>query len=188
MGVKHTIKKNSSYFLTLTVVGWIDVFTRKNHKDAIIDSLRYCIENKGLNVYSYCLMSNHLHLIVNTNEPYELKDAIRDFKRHTAKKIVEQIKTEPESRREWMISEFKKAGSENKKSTRYKFWQSGSHAIELINERFTWNKINYIHNNPVAAGFVCKAEDWKYSSASNYQEQESLLGEVYCLPGMLRTF
>ncbi len=55
MGVKQTIKKNSSYFLTLTVVGWIDVFTRKNHKDAIIESLRYCISNKGLNVYSYCL-------------------------------------------------------------------------------------------------------------------------------------
>ena len=57
--VKHTIKKNSSYYLTLTVEAWVDVFTRKNHKDAIIESLLYCIKEKGLNVYAYCLMTNH---------------------------------------------------------------------------------------------------------------------------------
>jgi putative transposase len=169
------------------VVGWIDVFTRKNHKDAIIDSLRYCIANKGLNVYSYCLMSNHLHLVVNTNDPFELKDVIRDFKKFSSKKILTQILNEPESRREWMISEFSKAGGESKKHTNYKFWQAGNHAIELINERITWTKINYIHNNPVKDGFVEKTEDWKYSSASNYHEHESLLNEVYCLPRPLRT-
>lgn len=96
-GNKQTIKTNGSYYLTLTVVGWIDVFTRKNHKDAIIDSLRYCIQNKGLSVYSYCLMSNHLHLVVNTNGNFELKDVIRDFKKFSAKKILDQIKNEPES-------------------------------------------------------------------------------------------
>ncbi|WP_336246118.1 transposase [Paracrocinitomix mangrovi] len=105
-GVKHTIKKNGSYYLTLTIVEWIDVFTRKNHKDAIIQSLRYCIEHKGLNVYAYCLMTNHLHLIVNCNEPFELKNTIRDFKRHTVKQILFQIQNEPESRREWMMELF----------------------------------------------------------------------------------
>jgi len=109
-GSKQTIKKNGSYFLTLTVVGWIDVFTRKNHKDAIIESLRYCIKNKGLNVYSYCLMTNHLHLVVNTNEPFELRDVIRDFKKFSSKKILQQIQDQPESRREWMLQEFEKAG------------------------------------------------------------------------------
>lgn len=187
MGVKHTIKKNGSYFLTLTVVGWIDVFTRKNHKDAIIDSLRYCIANKGLNVYSYCLMTNHLHLVVNANEPYELKDAIRDFKRHTTKVLIDQIKNAPESRRAWMLKEFENEGSESSKSTQYKFWQTGSHAIELIKEPFTWTKIIYIHNNPVKEGFVSKAEDWQYSSASNYQDLDSILNEVHCIPSMLRT-
>jgi REP element-mobilizing transposase RayT len=77
MGIKHTIKKNASYYLTLTVVEWTDVFTRKNHKDAIIESLRYCIANKGLNIYSYCLMTNHLHMMVNCDAPFELKDVIR---------------------------------------------------------------------------------------------------------------
>lgn len=186
-GVKHTIKKNSSYFLTLTVVGWIDVFTRKNHKDVIIDSLRYCIENKGLNVYSYCLMSNHMHLIVNCNEPFELKDVIRDFKKFSAKKILDQMVNEPESRREWMLKEFSKAADSSLKHKNYKFWQEGNHAIELFSEKFTWDKINYIHRNPVEAGFVNHGSEWKYSSASNYHEKESILSEVYCLPIMLQT-
>ena len=95
-GVKHTIKKNASYFMTLTVVGWIDVFTRKNHKDAIIDSLRYCINHKGLNVYSFCLMTNHLHLIANCDEPFQLSDVLRDFKKFSSKKIIQQIINEPE--------------------------------------------------------------------------------------------
>jgi putative transposase len=94
----------------VTVVDWIDVFTRKNHKAAIIDSLRYCIKNKGLNVYAYCLMTNHLHLIANCNEPFELKDVIRDFKRHTVKQVLFQIQNEPESRREWIVKLLKLNG------------------------------------------------------------------------------
>jgi len=187
-GAKQTIKTNGSYFLTLTVVDWIDVFTRKNHKDVIIESLRYCIQNKGLSVYSYCLMPNHLHLVVNTNGNSELKDVIRDFKKFSAKKVINQIKNEPESRREWMLQQFEKAGRESSKHKSYKFWQAGNHAIELYNERFTWGKINYIHNNPVKAGFVNQAHEWKYSSASNYCNQESLLTEVFCLTPQLQTF
>jgi REP element-mobilizing transposase RayT len=186
-GVKHTIKKNSSYFITLTVVGWIDVFTRKNHKDAIIESLRYCIANKGLNIYSFCLMSNHLHLIANCNEPFELKDVIRDFKKFSAKKIVNQIINKPESRREWMLNEFSKAANESTKHKSFKFWQTGNHAIELFNEKFIWDKINYIHNNPVEEGYVSNDFEWIYSSANNYHEKESILPEVYCIPLRLQT-
>lgn len=186
-GVKHTIKKNSSYFLTLTVIGWIDVFTRKNHKDAIIDSLRYCMQNKGLNIYSYCLMSNHLHLIVNCNEPFELKDVVRDFKKFSTKKVLNQILNEPESRREWMLSKFSKAADGSSKHKNFKFWQVGNHAIELYTEKFIWDKINYIHNNPVTEGFVSNDFEWRYSSASNYHDRESILPEVYCLPLRLQT-
>jgi putative transposase len=186
-GNKLTIKTNGSYYLTLTVVGWIDVFTRKNHKDAIIDSLRYCIQNKGLSVYSYCLMSNHLHLVVNTDGNFELKDVIRDFKKFSAKKVINQIKNEPESRREWMLQEFEKAGGASSRHKSYKFWQAGNHAIELFDERFTWDKINYTHNNPVEEGFVNNAHEWRYSSASNYHNQDSILKEVHCLLPRLQT-
>ena len=186
-GVKQNIKKNSSYYLTLTVVGWVDVFTRNNHKDALIDSLRYCIKNKGLNVYAYCLMSNHLHMVVNCNEPFQLKDVVRDFKRHTVKTIIGQIINAPESRREWMLREFAAEGDKNARNKTYKFWQSGNHAIELFTEKFVWEKINYIDNNPVKEKFVKKPQEWLYSSASNYWYGEALLEEVQCLAPRLQT-
>lgn len=186
-GVKHNIKKNTTYYLTLTVVGWVDVFTRHNHKDALIESLRYCIKNKGLNVYAYCLMTNHLHMVANCNEPFQLKDVIRDFKRHTVKTIIDQIINKPESRREWMLREFEAAADKTDRNKTYKFWKSGNHAIELFTEKFVWEKINYIHNNPVNEKFVKNPQEWLYSSASNYWYGEGLLKEVQCLTPRLKT-
>lgn len=183
-GVKHTIKKDGSYFLTLTVVDWIDIFTTEDYQDIIIDSFRYCIKNKGLNVYSYCLMPNHLHFIANTDEPFLLKDVIRDFKKFTSKEILRQHKQDPN--KAWMLKKFETAAFKSRKHKSYKFWQAGSHAIELFNERFTWIKINYIHNNPVKAGFVDQPEGWKYSSATNYLELKSVLPEVHCLSGPVK--
>lgn len=186
-GVKHTIKKNASYYLTLTVVNWVDVFTRKNHKQVIVDSLKYCIQNKGLNVYAWCLMSNHLHLVVNCDEPFQLKDVIRDFKRHVVKQVIFQIINEPESRREWLLREFKQEGKKSIRNNEYKFWKVGSHAIELYSEYFVWEKLNYIHNNPVTENYVRKPQDWIYSSASNYWNGKGILKEVHCLTPPVKT-
>jgi REP element-mobilizing transposase RayT len=174
-GQKQNIKTDKAYFLTLTVVNWIDVFTRKNHRDAIISSLKYCQKEKGLIIFAYCLMSNHIHIIANAEEPFLLKDTIRDFKKFTSKKIVAQIQNETESRREWILKLFEEEAEPSKRHKYYKFWQEGNHAIELFSEKFVWDKINYIHNNPVEAGLVNQAHEWVYSSASNYQKLESIL-------------
>jgi putative transposase len=69
----------------------------------IVDSLNYCIVNKGITIYAWCLMTNHLHLVARANEGSKLSDFIRDFKKFTAKKIIEVIKEEPESRKEWLL-------------------------------------------------------------------------------------
>lgn len=127
-------------------------------------------------------------MIVNCNEPFELKNTIRDFKKFTSQKIIEQIENELESRREWMLTAFASAAYNSPRHKKYKFWQTGNHAIELFTEKFVWDKINYIHQNPVRAKFVNKAEDWIYSSASNYQELESVLNEVELLPQRLITY
>jgi len=174
-GQKQNIKTDKAYFLTLTVVNWIDVFTRKNHRDAIISCLKYCQKEKGLIIFAYCIMSNHIHLIANAEEPFLLKDTIRDFKKFTSKKIVAQIQNETESRREWMLKLFEEEAEPSKRHNYYKFWQEGNHAIELFSEKFVWDKINYIHNNPVETGLVKQAHEWVYSSASNYQKLESII-------------
>ena len=68
-------------------------FTRKVYVDIVIDSLKYCQANKGLKIHAWCIMSNHLHLIVSTDENNKLSDVIRDFKKFTSVSILAELKT-----------------------------------------------------------------------------------------------
>ena len=162
------------HFITATVVDWIDVFTRKNYRDCIIDCLDFCIKNKGMIVYGYVIMSNHIHLIVQSKEG-KLSELIRDFKKFTAKTILDKIQTEPESRREWMLERFELATESHSRNKNYQFWQYGNHAEEIYSEQFMWSKLNYIHLNPVRAGLVVKTSEYIYSSSSNYTNGEGIL-------------
>jgi len=121
--------QNATYFLTFTDEDWIAIFTRKEYKVVIADSLNYCIENKGLEVFAWCLMLNHIHLVCRAKEDYRISDIIRDFKKFTAKTILKMIEKEPESRKEWMLYRFKYAGKFDNRIKTYKFWQETNHAI-----------------------------------------------------------
>jgi REP element-mobilizing transposase RayT len=166
---------DKAYFVTLTTVGWIDVFTRSNHKLLIVDSLKYCQQNKGLVIFGWCLMSSHLHMIARAEGQATLSDILRDFKKYTSKAIVKQIEDEPESRREWMLELFAKAGAPLKKIKDYKFWQDGNQAKEIFGNKFLCEKLEYIHNNPVEEMIVYKPEDYMFSSARNYAELDGIL-------------
>ena len=170
--------KDRAYFLILTIVGWIDVFSRKNHKLIIVDSLKYCQENKGLEIYGWCLMSNHMHLIAKAVGEPNLSEILRDFKKFTAKAIIKQIQEEPESRKEWMFNYFEEKGKDLNRIKNYKFWQDGNRAKEIYSHKFFWEKLNYIHQNPVEEMIVVKKEDYLFSSARNYAEMDSILDVV----------
>jgi len=162
------------HFITSTVVDWVDIFTRQIYRDIVIESLEYCIQNKGMILYGYVIMSNHIHLIVQS-ENGKLSDLIRDFKKFTAKNILEKIPHTPESRREWMLERFKLAAKSHSRNKKYQFWQYGNHAEEIYTNEFMWSKLDYIHLNLVRAGLVAKASDYVYSSASNYVYDSGLL-------------
>jgi len=169
MSEKDKVKNPEGiYFITITVIDWVDLFTRPVYKHILIDSLEYCIKNKGLTVYAYVIMSNHMHLIVSTNENYALEATIRDFKKFTSKKLIEAIEENPESRREWLLKKFAFASDRIKRGSKYKVWKDGFHPVELSNREILEQKLNYIHENPVNEEIVINAEDYKYSSATNY--------------------
>src|SRR5688572_29408001 len=108
------------HFITLAVIEWIDVFTRSNYSDIVVESLRFCQQNKGLNVHAWCLMSNHIHLIVSAKPPASLSGLIRDFKKFTSSQIIHAIEeNEKESRKNWMLWIFRKAGERNERNERY---------------------------------------------------------------------
>ena len=169
------------YYLTFTVVAWVDVFTRSRYCDIILESLKHCKEHKGLHIYGYVIMSNHLHLILSASGKQTLSEVIGDFKSYTAKAILKSIKTEAESRREWLLYLFKFFAKKNKKASSFQFWQSDNHPIVLYTSKVIVQKLDYIHNNPVRAKIVNWPQDYLYSSASNYLEQGQGIFEVELL-------
>lgn len=176
MSDKYLISdQNAAHFLSMTIVNWIDVFSRVNQKMAIIDSLRYCQQSKGLIIIAYVIMLNHIHLICRADGELGLSDIIRDFKTYTAKNIIKLIKEEPESRREWMLDAFSKAAKHLKKDIKYKVWKNGNQAKEIFSPKFFKEKLKYIHNNPVEEMLVVFPEDYMFSSARNYADLESFL-------------
>ena len=101
---------------------------------------------------------------------------MRDFKKHTSKKIIGAIENNPqESRKEWLLWMFEKAGKLNATVTKKQFWQQHNKPVELWSPSVIKQKLDYIHNNPVVSGFVVNPEDWKHSSATNFNDEHSIM-------------
>lgn len=177
MDISQRITKEL-YFLTVTLVDWVDVFSRPIYKHIIVDSLKYCQLEKGLEIYAWVLMSNHLHMIVGAAEGFVVSDIVRDFKKYTSKTIVKAIKNENESRKEWMLNRFEYAGRNDSKIKDFKFWQDGNDAQEIYLYDYFMQKLNYIHQNPVRAELVEEPHHYLYSSARNYAGENGLLDVI----------
>ena len=164
------------YFLSTTVVNWIDVFTRKEYCEIILGSLNYCVAKKGLILYGYVIISSHIHLIIGRkDEGVGLSSIVRDFKKITSSKIIKAIEEHPnESRKEWILWMMKRAGAKNSNNVQFQFWQQDNHPIDLEGDWID-QKLEYVHNNPVEAGVVRKPEDYLYSSGSNDAGQRGLM-------------
>ncbi len=162
------------HFITCTVVNWIDALSREQYKEILLESLNYCINNKGLQLHAWVIMSNHLHLIVSASDGFRISDIIRDFKKFTSRKITDAIAANmQESRREWMLGMFRYAGLYNKSNDQYQFWQQDYHPIALDGNDMFVQRMRYLHENPVRAGIVWEAAHYKYSSAGDYYENRN---------------
>ena len=169
-------EQESVYYLTFQIVGWVDIFTRKIYRDIAIESIIFCQQNKGLELYAYVIMSNHIHLLARSLKG-DLSGVIRDFKNHTGKKFLEVLLSSIESRRDWMKLVFEYHGKYKKKQ-RNQVWSHKNHAEYIYSQKFIEQKVDYIHNNPVRAGIVVNPEDYLYSSARNYAGLDNLLEVV----------
>jgi len=104
---------------------------------------------------------------------------IGDFKRFTSKAIVKAIIENPkESRKEFLVEQFRKAGNNASNVNQYQFWRHDNHPVELWSNKVIDEKIDYIHQNPVEAGLVFRAEDYIYSSAVDYAGEKGLVNDV----------
>ena len=170
MSSKYKISNHQAlHFITFATVQWVDALSRPLYKDIFIDSLAYCIKSKGLVLYAYVIMSNHVHLIASAKQSFNLSDILRDLKKYTSKAIIGAISNNKfESRRRWLLWIFKSAGSDNSNNTKYQFWQQDNHPIELSTNKMIDQRLDYIHYNPVKEGIVREPPNYVYSSAHFY--------------------
>ena len=170
-------EQDQLHYVTLQVVEWVDIFTRKIYRDILIENLFYCQQHKGMEIYGWVIMSNHIHLLIKSSNG-ELSNLLRDFKSYTSKKILDEIENCNESRKEWMLKIFKTAAFQHKRNSEYQFWTHENHAEHIFSNKFMEQKLEYIHNNPVRAGIVTNPEEYIYSSAKDYSDEKGLLETV----------
>lgn len=144
MSEKYKIfDQKTPYFVTFTIVQWIDLFTRNEYKDIIIKSLKFCQKEKGLVIYSYCIMTNHIHMIIGSKDDSKLENIIRDFRGFTSKELRKEVESNPlESRKNWMLKLFQYEGNKRKSNKGFQLWKRNYHPIEIASRKFLRRKWN----------------------------------------------
>jgi len=150
-----------AHFVTCTIVEWLPVFTSTTCCDILLGSFEYCRQHKNLKIYAWVILDNHFHAILAAPD---LSAVLRDMKSFTAAKILEQLATE---NREWLLNQLRYYRGAHKPNE-YQVWQEGSHPQVIADDAMMYQKLEYLHNNPVKRGWVVAPEHWRYSSAHEW--------------------
>jgi len=87
MSESYKTHSDGLYFVSSAVAGWADAFIRNEYQTILLESLAFCRKKKGLKIYTYCIMSSHIHFI-SWSENGNLSDILRDFKSFTSKELL----------------------------------------------------------------------------------------------------
>ena len=151
-----------AHFITSTVIEWLPVFTTPACCEILVQSLEYCRAHKELRVHAWVVMDNHFHAILAVPR---LSAVIADWKKFTARALIEQIERE---KRMWLLALLHRYKAAHKTASHYQLWQEGVHPQAIHDDAMLLQKMEYIHQNPVRRGWVASAEHWRYSSAHEW--------------------
>ncbi len=157
------------YFITTSVVDGISLFAESELSEIVLNSLEYLQNELDITLYAYVLMHNHVHMVI---EGMDLSGKLRKFKSYTARKIIDLIK---ERNRTLILRKLSMNKHDHHKDSEYQVWQEGFHPKQINSLEMMTQKIEYIHYNPVKAGFIDRPEDWRNSSARNYSGLEGVI-------------
>ena len=126
----------------------------------------------GFLLFAYVIMFDHMHLI--TSRPTTTSNVLRVLKGLTARRVIDYLKEN-----NYLSSLSKLEHQEQDRNHKYSLWQTEKNVLPVFSEGMFMEKVNYIHQNPVQAGFVTKEEDWKYSSARDFCGMKGLVELSY---------
>ncbi|MBL7751760.1 MAG: transposase [Chitinophagaceae bacterium] len=148
-------------FYTATILDWKRLLKQDKYKDIVIASLRFLVKSRRVRIFGFVIMSNHIHLIWQVEPDFKQSDVKRDFLKYTAQKIKADLRrSHPQ-----VLDRFLVCSSDR----HYQFWKRGSLSVELRSRAVFFQKLEYIHWNPVKAFLSSTPEEYKYSSASFYE-------------------
>jgi len=168
----HIVEPTAPHFMTMTTVNWIPLFTRVATVEILLESFVYLQETRGLRLYGFVILENHLHCIAQSDD---LASSISSFKSYTAKIIIRYLESQKAHR---LLAQLALHKKRHKKDRNHQVWEEGVHPQWLQNEAMVRQKLEYIHQNPVKRGYVDKARHWRWSSARNYELGEGVI-EVF---------
>lgn len=157
------------YFLTCSVVDGIDLFSDSRISQIILNAFVYLRTKMQVKIYGFVIMHNHIHLIA---EGKDLSEDVRRFKSFTAREIIRYLES---ANRSIFLERLKRGKRNHKKESTFQVWEEGSYPKQVNTLQKMTAFMEYIHFNPVKAGFVNRSEHWRYSSGLNYLGGEGLI-------------
>ncbi len=155
-------------FYTATINNWQHLLEDDKHKNIIVDSLKFLVTEKRIELNAFVIMSNQIHLIWQPMFGFTPTDIQSSFMKYTAQQLKRSLtKNNIEA-----LATFKV----NKYDREYQFWKREPPGIEMISHAVFEQKLNYIHYNPVRAGLCVNPEDYYYSSARFYYDESDSFG------------
>lgn len=156
------------FFVTSTIVGFHRLFSIDKICEIFIEKLKFYIERGDFNLLAYVLMPNHIHIILKPNNEIPVSKIMGNLKRITSREISDFLE---QANMTGLANKVKISAMHEPQALR--IWKPRFDCFVINSEKTLVQKIEYIHSNPVKAGLVDKAEDWKYSSAGNYSGIEN---------------
>jgi putative transposase len=160
------------HFMTSTVVAWLPVFSTPEFAKVILESWRFLQAQRDIDMLAWVMLENHLHWIA---VGPQLSRRVGEFKSFTATSILKLMEAKGT---ETLLQELEFYKLKHKQDQRHQLWQEGSHPQIIETEEMMWQKIEYIHNNPLRRGYVDDPVHWRYSSARDYAGLPGLLEVV----------
>ena len=160
------------YFMTCTGVGWLAVFTRPEAVQIILDSWKHVQQHQQFQLLGYVILENHLHLVARAPN---LSRVMQSFKSWTARQLIDLLERQ---RAHVLLDQLSRLKLAHKTESDFQFWQEGSQPKQMRTDAMLWQKLDYIHRNPLDRGYVDDPTHWRYSSARNYAGQLGLIDVV----------
>jgi putative transposase len=150
-----------AYFVTFSVINWLQVFVKEEPVNLLLDNLVYCIEHKNLRINAYVVMPDHFHAILLDADfdNMNLQTTLNNFRKFTGRKLADYVDSHFPSSITSTLRDIKVTDRERR------FWQHGWHSEGIFFQTFYKQKFDYIHMNPCRKGLVQNPENWQYSSA-----------------------